>query len=60
VEFVNHLNSAYVYNSGGVKRFFFCLCCTGCSENSEMKIVFIILLRGSTTKVDDLGVEFLS
>jgi hypothetical protein len=31
-----------------------------CSENSEMKIVFIILLRGSTTKVDDLGVEFLS
>jgi hypothetical protein len=25
-----------------------------------MKIVFIILLEGSITKVDDLGVEFLS
>jgi hypothetical protein len=46
VEFVNQLNPASVYNSGGVKTFFFCLCCTGeCSENSEMKIVFIILLE---------------
>jgi hypothetical protein len=26
----------------------------------KMKIVFIILLEGSITKVDDLGVEFLS
>jgi hypothetical protein len=46
-----------VYDSGGVKTFFFFLRYTGCSEDEDS---FLYFIKGSTTKVDDLGVEFLS
>jgi hypothetical protein len=45
-----------VYDSGGVKTFFFFLRYTGCSEDEDS---FHYFIKGSTTKVD-LGVEFLS
>jgi hypothetical protein len=50
----------YIYDSGAVKTFFFCLCYRVLGECSEEEDSFHYSIRGSTTKVDDLGVEFLS
>jgi hypothetical protein len=59
---VDQLNPAYVYDSGGVKKILlFTLYRVGmlreCYEDEDS---FYYSLKGSTTKVDDLGVEFLS
>jgi hypothetical protein len=60
--FVDQLNLGYVYDSGGVKTFFFFLftLCRVLGECSEDEDSFHYSIRGSTTKVDHLGVEFFS
>jgi hypothetical protein len=59
--FVDQLNPGYVYDSGGVKTFFFLFTlCRVLGECSEDEDSFHYSIRGSTTKVDHLGVEFLS
>jgi hypothetical protein len=61
---VDQLNPAYVYDSGGVKNkkkhFSFVYAIQGIRECSEDEDSFHYSIRGSTTKVDDLGVGFLS
>jgi hypothetical protein len=54
------LNPAYVYDSGGVKNFLLFTLWRVLGECSEDADSFYYSIRGSTTKVDDLGVEFLS
>jgi hypothetical protein len=58
---VDQLNSAYVYDSGGQKKKFLLFTLyrvlRECSEDEDS---FHYSIRGSTTKVDDLGVGFLS
>jgi hypothetical protein len=57
---VDQLNPAYVYDSGGVKNFLF-VYAIGCWRNvMKSEDSFYYSIGGLTTKVDDLGVEFLS
>jgi hypothetical protein len=56
---VDQLNSAYVYDSGGVKNFLLFTLLRVLGECSEGADSFYYSIGGSTTKVDDLGVEFL-
>jgi hypothetical protein len=56
---VDQLNPAYVYDSGGVKNFLLFTLLRVLGECSEGADSFYYSIGGSTTKVDDLGVEFL-
>jgi hypothetical protein len=51
-----NLLSAIVYDSGGVKKIYLRYI-VECSKHEDS---FHYSIRGSTTKVDDVGVEFLS
>jgi hypothetical protein len=57
---VDQLNRAYVYDSGGVKHFLLFTLERVLGEFSEEEDSFYNSIRGSTTKVGDLSVEFLS
>jgi hypothetical protein len=54
------LSPAYVYDSGGVKNFLLFTLERVLVECYEDEDSFYYSIKGSTTKVDDLGVEFFS